>query len=151
MKRIIFFFLLFFAAVTLINCKSKDNNPSTPDTDIDAARNFIRAALDGKFDDARKLMLIDSNNTWFLSNAQRIYEKMPADTVNAYRTASIRIHNISKTNDSTTLVIYSNSYRDDHDTLRVVRANDKWLVDLKFLFMHDEEVPLPPTLKDSAK
>ena len=76
---------------------------------------------------------------------------MPADTVNAYRTASIRIHNITKTNDSTTLVIYSNSYRDDHDTLRVVRDNDKWLVDLKFLFMHDEEVPLPPTLKDSAK
>src|SRR5690242_13892567 len=114
MKRIIFLFLLFFAVTTLVNCKSKENTSTTSDTDIDAARNFIRAALDGKFDEARKLMLIDSNNTWFLSNAQRIYDKMPGDTVNAYRSASIRIHNISKTNDSTTLVIYSNSYRDDH-------------------------------------
>jgi hypothetical protein len=149
-NRFFFFFLLFFGTMLLSNCKPKEST-TEPSSDIDAARNFIRAALDGKFDIANNWMLLDSSNTQFLSNAQRIYNNMPPDTINAYRTATIRVHNINKLNDSTTMIIYSNSYRDDHDTLRVIKKGDKWLVDLKYLFIHDEEMPAPPIIKDSIK
>jgi hypothetical protein len=42
-------------------------------------------------------------------------------------------------NDSTTVVIFSNSYKNDHDTLKVLKKNNQWLVDFKYLFEHDND------------
>jgi len=60
------------------------------------------------------------------------------DTKEKYRGASIRIHQpVTYLNDTTTIVIYSNSYKNDLDTLRVSKKNGNWLVDLKYLFEHE--------------
>lgn len=121
----------------LSNCGGADKETSS-ENNVDAARNFIRAALDGKFREARALMLNDSVNTNYLDLAERAYKRWSQDIRDSYRTSSIVIHQVDNNNDSTTIVIYSNTYKNDHDTLRVIKQNDQWLVDLKYLYQHDE-------------
>ncbi|HEU4573664.1 MAG TPA: hypothetical protein VFS36_01575 [Chitinophagaceae bacterium] len=146
--KIVASFLLLFSAA----CNNPDAEVKQSENDIDAARNFIRAALDGKFKEARTFLFTDSVNNQYLDAAERNYQKLDPDTKRSYREASINIHNVSPVNDSTTVVIYSNSYKNDHDTLRVVRKNAQWLVDLKYLFQHDTDTSQQFTLqKDTLK
>ena len=127
---ILFLFLSFCA------CTS-NQSPGKPENDIDAARDFIRSALDGKFDEARTYLLPDSSNIQYMDAAERSYQKTDADTKNGYRGSSINIHKVEPVNDSTTIVIFSNSFKNDHDTLKVLKVNDEWLIDLKYLYEHD--------------
>lgn len=134
-------------------CKSAKDKAAPPaENDIDAARNFIRAALDGKFNLARTYMLPDSVNINYMDVAERSYGKSDKATKEGYRTASIRILPVTVINDSTTIVIYSNSFKNDPDTLRVLHKNDKWLVDLKYLYEHDMDTMMKkPIQNDTLK
>lgn len=137
MKRNYLFLLFLF--FSFYACKNKDEETNKSENNIDAARNFIRAALDGKFEEARTYLLIDSINTNWMDIAERNYQKSDQPVKDGYRASSINIHNVSKLNDSTTVLIYSNSFKNDHDTLKVLRINGQWLVDLKYLFEHDAD------------
>lgn len=146
MKRYNLYFL--FLLFSFYACKSKDDQQNISENNIDAARNFIRAALDGKFQDARTYMLIDSVNTNFMDVAERSFKNTDQATKNGYRTSSINIINVSEpVKDSVMVVIYANTFKNDHDTLKVVKQNGKWLVDLKYLYLHDVDTTLPATLK----
>jgi hypothetical protein len=150
MKRtkLFFLFLLFLAA-----CQSGDKkNVSKSSNSIDAARNFIRAALDGKYREAKDFLLQDSANLNWMDIAERSYLKADQDTKDGYRSSSINMHEVNAVNDSTTIIIYSNSFKNDHDTLKVVKLNGRWLVDLKYLFEHDRDTLIKePVIKDSIK
>lgn len=126
-------------------CKNSDTSAKTDaENNIDAARNFIRAALDGKFEQARQYLLPDSANTNWMDVAERSYQRTEQAVKDGYRTASINIHKVTEVNDSTTVLIYSNSFKNDHDTLKVLRKNGRWLVDLKYLFDHDADTVVTP-------
>ena len=136
MKRnyLFFFFLLF----SFYSCKNSEENKS--ENKVDAARNFIRSALDGKFDAARTYMLPDSINTNFMDVVERSYQKTEQATKDGYRSASITILNVTdQIKDSVTVVIYSNTYKNDPDTLKVIKTNGQWLVDFKYLYQHDDD------------
>lgn len=139
MKRYtsIFFFLLFFAQA----CKENEQpTPATSENNIDAARNFIRAALDGKFTEARRFLLPDSINSSYMDVAERSYQRADRDTKDGYRSASINIIEMNEpVKDSVTVIIYSNSFKNDPDTLKLVKQNGQWLVDLKYLYLHDTD------------
>jgi hypothetical protein len=136
----------------LMACRDNKKEESA-ENDLDAARRFIRAALDGKFDEARRFMLHDSVNTQFLDAVERHYDKTDPDSKKSYREASINIHRVEPLNDSTTIVIYSNSFKNDHDTLRVLKTSGRWLVDLKYLWLQSEDSLLSPSIhpKDSLR
>ncbi len=122
------------ALLTFTACQDKKVQ-SQSENDLDAARNFIQAALANDFKKASQYMVDDSLNRNYLDVTARAFSHLDANNQEKYRGASIRIHQpVTYLNDSTTLVIYSNSYKNDLDTLRVVRQKDNWLVDLKFLF-----------------
>ena len=143
-------FLFLFAMAC--NNADKEEKP-TSENDIDAARNFIRSALDGKFNEAKTFLLADSSNNQYFDVYERNYQRTDPDTKRNYREATINIHNVNAVNDSTTVVIFSNSYKNDHDTLKVIKKNNQWLVDFKYLFNHDNDtlnVP-PPIKKDTLK
>jgi hypothetical protein len=154
MKRYtsIFLFLLFFVSA----CKNKDQS-ATPasENDVDAARNFIRAALDGKFKQASTYMLEDSLNLNYLFDvAERSYQRADQSIKDGYRAASINIvKRVEAVKDSMTVLIYSNSFfEDNHDTLKVVKVNGEWLVDLKYLYRHSEDsVYLKDIMKTKIK
>lgn len=136
MKNFYFYvlFLLFLIPSCLPDNKEKE---TTSDSDIDAARNFIQAALKGNFDDAKVFMLNDTENVEQLDAAARI-QRTPDEKQGLWG-ASINIHERKLLNDSTSIIVYSNSYyKNNRDTLKVVRHNGNWLVDFKYLFKHDD-------------
>lgn len=123
-----------FSMLCLLACSNKKQTPVS-ENDLDAARNFIQAALAGDHKKAEQFMLQDSVNENYLEVTARAFDHLDAATKERYRGASIRIHQpVTYVNDSTTIVIFSNSYKNDLDTLRVCRRDGSWLVDLKYLF-----------------
>ena len=132
MKRLFISFLLlhFFWA-----CNNTDQQASEkPEGDLDAARTFIRDALDGRFSQARQLMLPDSTNDQRMADTERTYQNMSQADKVGQRNATIQIHKTREVNDSVRIVSYSNSFKNRVDSLRLVRINGEWLVDLKFTF-----------------
>ncbi|MGZ3844489.1 MAG: hypothetical protein ACXVLT_02300 [Flavisolibacter sp.] len=132
MKRVL---IVFCCLVFAWACNNSDKTTAGgPENDLDAARMFIRDALDGRFEQARQLMLRDSTNDQTMDVTERNYEHMSEANKVGYRSASIQIHNTRDVNDSTRIVTYSNSFKNQKDSLRLVRINSQWLVDLKFTF-----------------
>ena len=109
---------------------------------MDAARNFLEAALKGDYSTASNFMLQDSTNLGYLDVTKRSYEKLPAEDKTNLKEASLRFYDPLLQNDSTTVIVFSNSFRNDKDTLRIIKQNGQWLVDLKYLFEHDMDTVL---------
>ncbi|MCF3109845.1 hypothetical protein LL912_13780 [Niabella sp. CC-SYL272] len=132
MKRTGFYFLfLLFLLPACLPDKSDKNEPG--DSDIDAARNFIQAALRGNFKSAATYMLHDSANDERLDAVARMPRS--SDEKQGLWDASINIHQRKLLNDSVSIIVYSNSYyKDNKDTLKVVKKDGTWLVDFKYLF-----------------
>ena len=104
---------------------------------MDAARNFLEAALKGNYKEASSFMVQDSTNLGYLNVTERSYQTLDAVKKDSLKTASLRFYDTKQINDSTTVTIFSNSYKNDKDTLKITRQNGRWLVDLKYLFEHD--------------
>jgi hypothetical protein len=134
MKKI--FYCSSLLLVSLIACNSDDrqSTSTTSDNAVDAARNFIQAALVGDFERAEKFMVNDSLNREDLNAIQRLNERLSKEEKEKYQEASIRIHQDRKLNDSTRIIYYSNSFKNKQDSLKVIKTNNEWLVDLKFMF-----------------
>lgn len=141
MQKIICYFLIFLLALTACNDSDRGTASSTSDSDVDAARNFIQAALVGDFDRAKTFMINDSLNMENLNTIQRLNERQTKEEKEKYQVASIRIHNDRKLNDSTSIISYSNSYKNQQDSLKVVKTNGKWLVDFKYIFHKTDSLP----------
>ncbi len=141
MKKI--FYLLAATVTLLFSCNSNDRQPvsKSSDNDIDAARNFIQAALMGDFEKAKTFMVKDSLSIGQLNAIERLNERLTPQEKEKYRTASIRIHQDRKVNDSTSVIQYSNSYRNKVDSLKVIKANGTWLVDFKFMLSKNDSLP----------
>jgi hypothetical protein len=140
--------LLFIAAIlTACNNNSRQTPEETQPSGLnDATRNFIRAALDGDFDKAKSYMIVDTPNVHYLNFIADRFKTMDKPNREGYQTASIIIHSSEeKIKDSLAIVIYSNSYMNNHDTLRVLKQNNNWLVDLKYLYEHDFELSTDTT------
>lgn len=143
MKSVIGICFLFLPFYWSCNSSDKTETP-TSENDVDAARNFINAALQGHYDDARRLVVPDSVNNAWVDLFKRAYQEhmSPADKA-GYRNASINIQDVHTVNDSTTIVKYSNSYKKQNDSLKVVRRNGQWLVDLAYTFSSPVTDALP--------
>lgn len=142
-NRWILFLLLILA------CKSPETKKQAAENDLDAGRLFIRAALDGRFDLARDYLLTDSLNNNYIDLAERSYQRLSQADKESYKGSTIVVHNNTALSDSVTVLIYSNSFKNDQDTLRVIRKDGKWLVDLKYLFGHGRN-PENPTAAAST-
>ncbi|MCU7552501.1 hypothetical protein OCK74_25505 [Chitinophagaceae bacterium LB-8] len=136
MRSVLFFsflFLQFFCACK--NSPDRSDTTQTSENDVDAARNFIRLALDGKYDRAREMVINDSLNYQFIDQAERYYkQRMDISTRMAYRSASINILSVVPQNDSVSIVHYSNSFKKQKDSLKVVNIHGQWMVDMKYSF-----------------
>lgn len=141
MKKI--FYPLLISLPVFFACTDGDRQAtsSSSDSDIDAARNFIQAALVGDFEKAKTFMLNDSLSLQDLNAIARLNERLSKEEKEKYQTASIRIHNDRKINDSTSIIYYSNSYKNKVDSLKVVKNNGAWMVDFKYIFHKTDSLP----------
>src|SRR5690349_21235127 len=131
MKKLLSILVLLF----VIACGTKEKEV-VEENYLNAARNFIRAALDGKFEEARTYLLQDSTNTNYMDVFERSYQNFDKRTKDGYRASSIRINRVDTLYDTAMRVIYSNSFMNNPDSLKILRINGKWLVDLKYLYQH---------------
>jgi hypothetical protein len=140
-----------FSVTIFTNCNNSDKKAKEgkSESDVDAARNFLDAALKGDFKLASAYMVQDSTNIGYLAVTERKYNQMDADQKRNLRNASLRFYNPLLQNDSTTITVFSNSYKNDKDTLRIIKDNGQWLVDLKYLFEHDLDTTLNKPIIDT--
>ncbi|MBL7743274.1 MAG: DUF4878 domain-containing protein [Chitinophagaceae bacterium] len=135
MKKI--FYLSSFLLFCFTACKDGDKQTSVSENDVDAVRNFIQAALEGNYEKAETFMIHDSVSMDRMNNIKRV--NLSAEEKKGLAAASIIVHSITRVNDSATVVIYSNSFKKNQDTLRALRVNGNWLVDFNYLFDHDKD------------
>src|SRR3712207_2507905 len=118
--------------VSFFSCKN--NSYSKPEDAQDAGREFIRASLDGNYQKALFYLYRDSSDTnvMLLDKQKNNYNQLPEEAKVNYKEASIRALRIEPVNDSVVNYMYTNSYKpEDTTTIKIVRINNEWLVDLK--------------------
>ena len=108
----------------------------TPAEDAqDAGREFIRASLDGNMRAAEFHLLKDSSNIMLFEKWKKdYYNKLSTEERVSFKNANILPIKIENENDSTVHYSFSNSYKkSDTTTVKIVRVNGIWQVDLKEL------------------
>ncbi len=145
------FAVLLYVAMQSVSCNNRNTKNDNPENSLDAATTFIRYALDGNFNEARSLLLADSINNNYLDIAERSFSKTGQATKDGYKAASIVIHEIQDpVPDSISIIIFSNSFKNDHDTLRVIKKEGRWQIDLKYLYDQSaENKAVPAPVQDS--
>ena len=121
-------YILFFFSIFCTGCEGYEKAENAQD----AGREFIRATLDGEHDKAKFYLLHDTTNLLLLKQQESNYNQLTGKEKNEFRQSSIRPIEIKPVNDSVTLYKYYNTYNSkDTTTLRIVRINSDWVVDLK--------------------
>ncbi len=125
MKKLSIAFFLLLAAC------SNDRTFKKAEDAQDAGREFIRASLDGDYEKAQFYLLPDTTNQVLMNKWKKDFEKLDATTKQQYKDADILPINIQALNDSVTTYTFSNSFKKDTTTFKIVRQDGEWLVDLK--------------------
>jgi hypothetical protein len=135
-------FLLLFLAACNDADKKTDETPK-PENEMDAAAKFLRAALDGDYRKAKTFLVKDSTNQQMIDIYEWNYNnRMTPEDKKEYKKASIRfLKETHAVNDSVTIVHFSNSYKDKNDSLKVIRTNGQWFIDLNFTFQNNDSIP----------
>jgi hypothetical protein len=133
MKKNIF---LLFAIVLTVSCNTnskEEKKQATSDTDVATA--FIRNTLDNNPAEAEQYLLKDETNTEAFERFKQSFAKKDAAELAKYKAADIVIYEIATPSDSVHVVTYTNSYKKDiKQNLKLVRQNNKWLIDFKYTF-----------------
>jgi hypothetical protein len=131
--------IILFTILTLASCKPADGYKKAEDAQ-EAATEFIRATLDGNYDKAMFYVYKDSaqTNTMLLNRWKEGYDKLPAEEKVSFKEANIIVINTEKANDSTTSFTYSNSFKQQKTTLKIIRVKGEWAIDFKDIINHHD-------------
>ena len=123
---------LFVLAVLIFSCTSTGNYTKAVDAQ-EAAREFIRSSLDGNYDRASFYLYKDSAgvNEMLLNKWKTDYSHWSQEDKVGHKEANILVITTQPVNDSSMNYVFSNSYKKDTTTIKIVRVKGDWLVDLK--------------------
>lgn len=121
---------LLLALLALNSCGADDKKDPVTDTDVATA--FIRATLDNDLKTAEKFILPDTVNLQYFATFKRQYRQKNKTELDKFKTAEVVIDELKPENDSVHTLIYSNTYTNKKDKLKLVWKNNKWLVDFKY-------------------
>lgn len=125
-------FTILLAAATLYSCSG--NTKKEPVTDTDVATAFIRASLDNDLKTAAKFVLPDDTNEQYMQTFNRMFAQKTKAELEKYKASEVVIDELKPESDSVHTVIYSNTYTNKKDKLKLVWKSGRWLVDLKYTF-----------------
>jgi hypothetical protein len=128
MQKIALLLLIFF-----VSCNNK-NDYKKPENALEAGREFIDQSLKGHFNKAKKYMLLDDENIYWLNKVSTDYNKLSEQDKTGLSQSSININEVADVTDSVTVINYSNSYKKRSQKVRVIKQNGEWLVDFKYTF-----------------
>jgi hypothetical protein len=143
MKKLIQLSSLLLIFLAACNNSDKESEAIKPENGMDAASKFLRAALDGDYKKARTYLVNDTTNKQMIDIYEGDYNNsLTAEDKRAYKAASIRfLKDTHEVNDSVTIVHYSNSYKNKPDSLKVIKMNGQWFIDLNFTFQTKDSIP----------
>ncbi len=129
----------FLLAAAFFSCG--DAKEAAPVTELEVAETFIYATLKNNLDKAEQYLLKDSVNLQLMERYRESNKKLPPEQLESYKKSGIVIKEVSTiTKDSVVVISYSPSYKKEIvNKLRMVRADGKWLVDLKYTFLEKPE------------
>lgn len=127
--------ILFCSTILALLYACKSEAKKEPVTDVEVATAFVRDILDNKFDEAGRFLLKDETNTQIFERFRKQYSTKDKQILDKYKAADIIVNEISYVTDTICIFNYSNSYSKDVKTkLKVVRIDQKWLIDLQYTF-----------------
>lgn len=140
MKKIISFFAL---SLFVISCSEEHLDKSDP---ITSGRGFIEASLKGDYVKAKKYMLIDSTNEQYIHGFEDFNQKLTPLEREGYRDADIIIDSTKSPNDSTDIIYYKNTYKNQPTKIMLIKKGNDWLVDFKYTFLNGQpSIPVTPS------
>ena len=127
--------VLFILTAAIFSCNNSDKKKIAV-TDRDVANAFVRGLLDNDFNEAGQYLYKDETNTQIFERFKKQYNGKDKATLEKYKKADILVHEATVViPDSIFIYKYSNSYSPaDKTVLKLVRIDNKWLVDLKYTF-----------------
>ncbi len=129
------YLLLLSTILFLFSCRNNDEEYHKPENALDAGREFIYNSLKGRFSTAKKYMLQDEENLYWLNKWSTDFNKISEQEKNGYSKASININEVADVvPDSVTIISYTNSYRNRPQKIKVIKYNGDWVVDFKYTF-----------------
>ena len=121
--------LFLIALLAIAGCNQQKNYPKAENA-LDAAREFIDAALKGDFNRAAQYMTHDAVNEQLLQTERIKYEGQLSAVKKQLGQSVINIIEIADLNESETIVNYSNSFDKVAHKIKTKKINGNWLVDL---------------------
>ena len=122
-----------FILILFIGCNQQNKKVSLDDP-METGREFIDASLKGNYDLAEKYMLSDSTNLHYLDRLKDFYKKMDPSEKDGLKNANIIINPSEDVTDSTTIINYTNTYKNKPSKIKLIRRNKEWKVDFKYTF-----------------
>ena len=129
MQKLLFISLLFF-----VSCSNNNIQYPKAENAFDAGREFIDGTLKGDFKKAAFYMLPDSSNQQFLAVLEKDFRLKDKEGRQQLRTASINIQQVEDIDGTLSIIHYNNSFEKKDQLVKVVKQNNRWLVDYKFSF-----------------
>lgn len=127
--------LWWILTLVIVLAACNQNRHVASENDVDAARNFLNAVLQGDFDLARTYMIEDTTNSEYMNKLQQNWAAYSPQERRGYRDASLTLYTLKPVNDSTTIVPYSISFTNKRDSVLVRKGPKEWLVDFKFTIL----------------
>jgi hypothetical protein len=124
---------VFFVLVFLPACNQQVKTIQNSDPLL-AGREFINASLTGDFDYAKKYLLADSTNLMYFERFVEFDNNKPVSDKEGYKNSNIIINATETVSDSVTIINYSNTYKKEPSKIKLIRKDNKWLVDFKYTF-----------------
>jgi hypothetical protein len=130
MRKIILFLAI---AIFIASCGTTEAGYTKAADAQEAAREFVRSSLDGNYDRANFYLYKDSAgvNEMLLNKWKADYSQWSQEDKVGHKNANIIVITTELLKDSALNYVFSNSYKKDTTTIKVVKANGDWLVDLK--------------------
>ncbi|MGE5107031.1 MAG: hypothetical protein ACM3H8_05775 [Sphingobacteriales bacterium] len=124
------YFIVLLLLLTFVACR--DNSYTKSTEPVDAAREFIRASLDGDFKKAKLYLAKDDNNQNFYKMYMDKYDKLSSIEKEGFKKASIIINKIENINDSTIIVNYANTFKNKNFEVKVFLQKGECWVDFYY-------------------
>ena len=126
--------LMALLCLTVFACNQNKKDYQKPENALDAGRSFIEHSLKGEFSTAKRYMIQDKENLYWLDKVSKDYNGISEKDKAGFSSSSIKINEVADVSDSITVINYSNSYKNRSQKVKVVNYGGDWLVDFKYTF-----------------
>ena len=131
MRKFIYVLVLVLIAGPWSACNRPYSKPSDP---TEAGRDFINATLKADYSIADGYVLEDTLNQRIYQRCKQWYKSLPDSEKDSYSKASLVVYKVNQSSDSSAVIDYANSYKNQRSNIHLVKSQGEWWVDFAKTF-----------------